>query len=365
MRHLNFGAGPATLPEPVLQQAAAEMLDWHGAGLSVMEMSHRGREFGEILANTEADLRTLLAIPDQYRVLFMQGGGIAQNALVPLNLLLPGKTADFVHTGAWSGKSRAEAERYGAVHVVASSEASGFDHIPPEEEWQRTKGAAYLQICGNETIGGVQFHFIPKALEGVPLIADLSSEILSRPLDVARYGLIFAGAQKNLGVAGLTIVIVNEALLGHARDECPSVFNYTAVARAHSMVNTPPTYAIYIAGLVLKWLLGHAAPGQAALEVIEARNLAKSRALYEFIDASGFYHNRIRIEDRSNMNVPFTLANEKLNAPFLADAEAAGLLQLKGHASVGGMRASLYNAMPMTGVVTLIDFMRDFEARRG
>jgi phosphoserine aminotransferase len=365
VRPLNFGAGPATLPEPVLIQAAAEMLDWHGAGLSVMEMSHRGREFGEIIGAAEADLRRLLSIPENYRVLFMQGGGIAQNAIVPFNLLEPGKTADFVHTGAWSGKSRQEAGRYGKVHTVATSEWSGFDHIPPESDWRRTEGAAYLQICGNETIGGVQFHFVPKQPKGVPLVADLSSEIMSRPVDVTRYGLIYAGAQKNLGVAGLTLVIINEELLGRARHECPSVFNYSTVAKAQSMVNTPPTYAIYIAGLVLKWLLSQGEPGRPALEVMRAQNQAKSSALYGFIDTSGFYHNRIRVEDRSTMNVPFTLADEQLNAPFLSEAEAAGLLQLKGHASVGGMRASLYNAMPESGVARLIEFMRDFEKQHG
>ncbi len=365
MRHLNFGAGPATLPEPVLEEAAAEMLDWHGAGLSVMEMSHRGREFGEILAHAEADLRGLLAIPEDYRVLFMQGGGIAQNALVPLNLLAPGDTADFVLTGSWSVKSAAEARRYGRVNIAASSEAEGFDHIPNESSWQRSPDAAYLQLCGNETIGGVQFHFIPELPDDVPLVADLSSEILSRPLDVARYGLIFAGAQKNLGVAGLTLVIVNPRLFGRAREACPSVFNYELVAKAQSMLNTPPTYAIYIAGLVLRWLIAQGDATHTPLEVMQARNLAKSGALYDFIDASGLYRNAIRVADRSSMNVPFRLNEERLDAAFLIEANAAGLLQLKGHASVGGMRASLYNAMPEAGVLRLIEFMRDFEERRG
>ncbi len=363
MRLLNFGAGPATLPEEVLQQAQAEMLDWHGRGMSVMEMSHRGAEFEGMLAQAQADLRELLDIPSHYAVMFMQGGAIAQNSLVPLNLIGTRHAADFVLTGAWSAKSLAEASRYLRANVVASSESTGFDHIPDEVEWQLDPDAAYLQICGNETIGGVQFHHEPESLPGVPLVADLSSEIMSRPVKVDRYGLIYAGAQKNLGVAGVTIVIVDQTLFGRTSPVCPSIFNYQSVAQADSMLNTPPTYAIYISGLVLQWLRRQATPGRSALEVMQQRNAAKAADLYAAIDASDFYSNSIRKSDRSVMNVPFRLADDKLNQPFLDQARAAGMLQLKGHKSVGGMRASIYNAMPHAGVTRLIEFMQDFEKR--
>ena len=363
MRLLNFGAGPAALPEEVLLQAQAEMLDWHGSGLSVMEMSHRGAEFEGILAAAQADLRELLGVPEHYAVMFMQGGAIAQNSLVPLNLYGSKASADFVLTGAWSAKSIAEASRYGRANVVASSESSGFDHIPDEASWQLDPNAAYLQICGNETIGGLQFHREPYSLPGVPLVADLSSEIMSRPVDVEKYGVIYAGAQKNLGVAGVTILIVDKALFGRTSAACPSIFNYQGVAGADSMLNTPPTYAIYISGLVLQWLKRQAVPGQSALEVMQQRNAAKASDLYAAIDSSGFYSNSIRPRDRSVMNVPFRLADDKLNQPFLDQAKAAGMLQLKGHKSVGGMRASIYNAMPHAGVTRLIEFMQDFETR--
>lgn len=363
MRLLNFGAGPAALPEEVLLQAQAEMLDWHGAGLSVMEMSHRSVEFEGILAQAHADLRELLKVPEHYAVMFMQGGAIAQNSLVPLNLLGSKDSADFVLTGSWSLKSMAEASRYARVHVAASSESSGFDHIPDESSWQLDPNAAYLQICGNETIGGLQFHQEPHSLPGVPLVADLSSEIMSRPIQVEKYGLIYAGAQKNLGVAGVTIVIMDEALFGRTSAVCPGIFNYQSVAGARSMLNTPPTYAIYISGLVLQWLKRQASADHSALEVMQQRNAAKARDLYAAIDASDFYHNPIRSKDRSYMNVPFRLADDKLNLAFLDEAKAAGLLQLKGHKSVGGMRASIYNAMPHAGVTRLIEFMQDFEKR--
>jgi phosphoserine aminotransferase len=363
MRLLNFGAGPATLPEEVLQQAQAEMLDWQGSGMSVMEMSHRGVEFEGMLAQAQADLRELLGVPEHYAVMFMQGGAIAQNSLVPLNLIGSKDSADFVLTGAWSVKSQAEASRYLRARVVASSESSGFDHIPDEADWQLDPNAAYLQICGNETIGGLQFHREPQSLPGVPLVADLSSEIMSRPVEVDKYGLIYAGAQKNLGVAGVTIVIVDEALFGRTSAGCPSIFNYESVAGADSMLNTPPTYAIYISGLVLQWLKRQATAGQSALEVIQQRNAAKAGDLYAAIDSSDFYSNSVRTSDRSVMNVPFRLADDKLNQPFLDQAKAAGMLQLKGHKSVGGMRASIYNAMPHAGVTRLIEFMQDFEKR--
>jgi phosphoserine aminotransferase len=364
MRLINFGAGPSTLPEEVLVEAQAELLDWHGCGMSVMEMSHRSSEFGQIIGQALADLRDLLAVPPNYKVLFMQGGGMAQNALVPLNLLRGRDSADFVHTGAWSSKSIAEANRYARANVVASSEASGFDHIPDQSHWRRNAGAAYLHFCGNETIGGLQFHFIPDALGDVPLVADLSSEIMSRPVDVSRFGLIFAGAQKNLGIAGLTIVIVREDLLGQASDACPAVFNYTQAAAQDSMLNTPPAYAIYMSGLVLKWLNRQAGDGRRALEVMQQRSLAKAAALYAAIDGSMLYRNHVALPDRSTMNIPFRLVDERLNQAFLEEARASGMTQLKGHKSVGGMRASLYNAMSHDGVVHLVDFMGDFEQRR-
>jgi phosphoserine aminotransferase len=364
MRLLNFGAGPSALPEEVLLEAEAELLDWHGSGMSVMEMSHRGQEFGQIIGQAMSDLRELLAVPSNYRVLFMQGGGMAQNSLVPLNLLRGRESADFVHSGAWSSKSIAEASRYARAHVVASSDSTGFDHIPDESTWRRNQDAAYLHYCGNETIGGLQFHYIPEPLGDVPLVADLSSEIMSRPLDVSRFGLIFAGAQKNLGIAGLTIVIVRDDLLGQASEACPTVFNYTQAAAQDSMLNTPPAFAIYMSGLVLSWLKRQARDGVSALEVMQQRNLAKASALYAAIDSSTLYRNRIAVADRSYMNIPFTLSDEGLNQPFLEEARHNGMAQLKGHKSVGGMRASLYNAMPHDGVVRLIEFMQDFERRR-
>jgi phosphoserine aminotransferase len=358
----NFSAGPAVLPKAVLQQAAAEMLDWHGSGMSVMEMSHRGPEFISIYQQAEADLRELLNVPANYKILFMQGGGLGQNSLVPLNLAgraaQQPATIDFVQTGSWSSKSIKEARRYANVNVAASAEANGFTAVPQQDTWKLSPGAAYLHVCTNETIDGVEFNFVPTVQGSTPLVADMSSHILSRVIDVSKYGVIFAGAQKNIGPAGLTLVIVREDLLDAALPICPGVFNWRAVADADSMLNTPPTYAIYIAGLVfahLKKLGGVAA--------MEQRNIEKARLLYAALDADDFYQNRVAPEYRSRMNVPFYLRDESLNDKFLAGAKARGLLQLKGHKSVGGMRASIYNAMPIEGVQALVDYLNEFAGR--
>lgn len=361
----NFSAGPAVLPKEVLQQAASEMLDWHGSGMSVMEMSHRGPEFISIYQQAEADLRELLNVPANYKILFMQGGGLGQNSLVPLNLAgrkAQPATIDFVQTGSWSSKSIKEAARYAKVNVAASGEAGGFTTVPPQDAWRLSDDAAYLHVCTNETIDGVEFNFVP-TVQGahgrdVPLVADMSSHILSRVIDVSKYGVIFAGAQKNIGPAGLTLLIVREDLLDCALPICPGVFNWRAVADADSMLNTPPTYAIYIAGLVfahLKRLGGVAA--------MEQRNIEKARLLYAALDADDFYRNRVAPECRSRMNIPFYLRDESLNDNFLAGAKARGLLQLKGHKSVGGMRASIYNAMPIEGVQALVDYLNEFAGR--
>jgi phosphoserine aminotransferase len=356
----NFSAGPAVLPKEVLQQAASEMLNWHGSGMSVMEMSHRGPEFISIYKQAEADLRELLNVPANYRVLFMQGGGLGQNAIVPLNLVgrkAQPATIDFVHTGSWSGKSIKEAARYAKVNVAASAEANGFTSVPPQESWQLSGNAAYLHICTNETIDGVEYNFVPEVGD-TPIVADMSSHILSRAIDVSKYGAIFAGAQKNIGPAGLTLVIVRDDLLDCALPICPGVFNWRAVAEADSMLNTPPTYGIYIAGLVFAHLkrLGGVAE-------MERRNIEKARLLYEALDADDFYQNRVAPECRSRMNIPFYLRDESLNDQFLSGAKARGLLQLKGHKSVGGMRASIYNAMPIEGVQALVDYLNDFAKR--
>jgi phosphoserine aminotransferase len=336
------------------------MLDWHGSGMSVMEMSHRGPEFISIYKQAEADLRELLNVPANYRVLFMQGGGLGQNAIVPLNLVgrkAQPATIDFVHTGSWSGKSIKEAARYAKVNVAASAEANGFTSVPPQESWQLSGNAAYLHICTNETIDGVEYNFVPEVGD-TPIVADMSSHILSRAIDVSKYGAIFAGAQKNIGPAGLTLVIVRDDLLDCALPICPGVFNWRAVAEADSMLNTPPTYGIYIAGLVFAHLkrLGGVAE-------MERRNIEKARLLYEALDADDFYQNRVAPECRSRMNIPFYLRDESLNDQFLSGAKARGLLQLKGHKSVGGMRASIYNAMPIEGVQALVDYLNDFAKR--
>ena len=359
MRVYNFSAGPAAMPEPVLQRAQAELLDWHGRGMSVMEMSHRGADFGAVMAKTETDLRALLAIPANYRVLFMQGGGLAQTAAVPLNLLAAGGVADYVDTGHWSQKAIAEARKYGNVNVAASAADAQYTCIPPQSAWRLSRDARYVHVTTNETIGGVEYFWIPDT-GGVPLVADASSHILSRPLDVAKFGVVYAGAQKNIGPAGLTLVLVRDDLLGRARRECPSVLDYTVQAGAASMFNTPATFAIYLAGLTFEWLAA-----QGGLAAIERANVAKADALCGEIDRTGFYRNPVQRPDRSRMNVPFFLRDERLNEPFLSGAAARGLMQLKGHRAVGGMRASIYNAMPMAGVSALIDWMREFEREHG
>lgn len=360
-RPYNFSAGPAALPDEVLAQAASEMLDWHGSGLSVMEMSHRSKEFIAIHEQAIADLRELLAIPNEFRILFMQGGGIAENAIVPLNLSR-GQKADFVVTGGWSQKSQKEARKYCDVHIAANGDAEGYTILPAPAQWNVRADTAYVHICSNETIHGVEFHTLPdlKSLGcDAPLVVDFSSQVASRPVDWSRVGLAFGGAQKNLGPAGLTLVVVRDALLGQALPVCPSAFDYRVVADNDSMYNTPPTYAIYIAGLVFQWL-----KRQGGIRAMEARNVAKSQLLYQAIDSSQLYVNQVAANCRSRMNVPFFLRDEALNEAFLAAAKAAGLLQLKGHKSLGGMRASIYNAMPIEGVQALVDFMRDFERTR-
>ncbi len=359
MRVFNFSAGPAVLPEAVLQQAAAEMLDWHGSGMSVMEMSHRGKEFISIADKAEADLRTLLAIPANYKVLFLQGGAIAENAIVPMNLLRGRTVADYIHTGEWSKKSIKEAGKYCTAHIAASAEDRQFTYVPPRDTWQLTPGAAYVHVCTNETIGGVEYQWTPDVGD-VPLVADVSSHILSRVVDVSKYGVMYGGAQKNMGPAGLTLVIVRDDLLDRALPITPSAFHWQEQAAADSMLNTPPTYAIYIAGLVFEWLLA-----KGGLPAIERANIAKAQLLYECLDQSGFYVHKVRREDRSRMNVVFRLPNETLDKTFLQGAEAQGMVQLKGHRAVGGIRASIYNAMPIEGVQELADYMREFEKQHG
>ena len=358
-RIFNFSAGPAVLPEEVLSRAGDEMLDWRGSGMCVMEMSHRGKEFMSIAADAEKDLRDLLAVPANYKVLFLQGGATLQFAQIPMNLLAGKAKADYAVTGEWSKKAVKEAQAYCDVHVAAISEDRAFTYFPEQKSWKIRSDAAYLHYCSNETIGGVEAHWIPDA-GGVPLVADASSHLLSQPLDVSKFGLIYAGAQKNIGPAGLTIVIVRDDLLGKAAKGTPSVMDYKQQAAAESMLNTPATYAIYIAGLVFKWLkqLG-------GLAEIEKRNIAKAQLLYGYLDKSSFYKNSVNPNDRSRMNVPFTLKDASLDDSFLKGAEKLGMVQLKGHRSVGGMRASIYNAMPIEGVQQLAAYMKEFEAKHG
>ena len=358
-RVFNFSAGPAALPESVLRQAADEMLDWHGSGMSVMEMSHRGKEFIAIHAEAESLLRELLGVPANYKVLFMQGGAMAENAIVPMNMLRGRSSADYINTGEWSKKSIKEAGKFAKVNVAASSESTAFDRIPKRETWQLDPNAAYVHICSNETIGGVEFHFTPDVGD-VPLVADMSSSIMSRPVDVTKYGLIYGGAQKNIGPAGVTLVIVRDDLIGQALPITPSAFDYKQQADNDSMLNTPPTYAIYIAGLVFNWI-----KAQGGLAGIEARNRAKAKLLYDALDASEFYSSPVAREDRSLMNVPFKLKDASLDAAFLKGAQERSMIQLKGHRVVGGMRASIYNAMPIEGVQALVAYMREFEAAHG
>jgi len=357
-RVFNFSAGPAALPEEVLRQAAGEMLDWQGSGMSVMEMSHRSREFMSILESAQCDLRELMVVPGNYRILFMQGGATAQNAIIPMNLAgrkSQPAIADFIHTGIWSGKSIAEAGRYCRVNVAATSESTGFTTIPPRDSWTLSENAAYVHICSNETIHGVEYHFVPDVGD-VPLVADASSHILSRVVDVSKYGVIFASAQKNMGPAGLTAVIVREDLLGHALPICPSMFDWSNVAGNDSMFNTPPTYAIYIAGLVFQWL-----KRQGGVAAMEQRNIAKASLLYDYLDSTEFYSNPVAKYCRSRMNVPFFLHDRKLENAFVDGAAREGLAYIRGHRAVGGMRASIYNAMPVEGVQALVAYMREFE----
>jgi phosphoserine aminotransferase len=362
IRPFNFSAGPAAMPQEVLTEAAAEMLDWHGSGMSVMEMSHRGKEFGAIYEQAQADLRELLAIPENFKILFMQGGGLAENAIVPLNISRGG-TADFVISGSWSQKSEKEARKYANAHIAASNEADGHLSLPDPATWKLSADASYVHVCTNETIHGVEVHTLPdlKALgSNAPLVIDFSSHVASRPVDWSKVGLAFGGAQKNLGPAGLTLVVVREDLLGQALPVCPSAFNYKTVADNQSMFNTPPTYSIYIAGLVFKWL-----KKQGGIAAMEQRNIAKAELLYSAIDQSQLYQNKVASNCRSRMNVPFFLRNESLNEAFLVGAREHGLLQLKGHKSVGGMRASIYNALPIEGVQALVNYMHTFEKTHG
>ena len=354
-RVYNFSAGPSAFPEPVLRQAQQEMLEWRDSGMSVMEMSHRGKHFSLIAEELESDLRALLAVPENYKVLFLQGGASAQFSLIPQNIL-GGKTkACYVNTGAWSEKAIKDAGAYCEVIVSASSESTKFTTIPYAADWAIDSQAAYLHYTSNETIHGVEFQTCPDS-RGLTLVADMSSNILSRKIDVSRYGLIYAGTQKNMGPAGVTVVIVRDDLIGHAPKTVPSVFNYAEQAKNQSMLNTPATYSWYLVGLVLKWL-----QAQGGVDAIEQRNSAKAAKLYQTIDQSTLYANPVEIASRSRMNVPFILSDENLDKPFLAAAEANGLFELKGHRSVGGMRASIYNAMPEAGVQALIDFMAEFE----
>jgi len=358
-RVFNFSAGPAALPLPVLERARDELLDWQGSGMSVMEVSHRGREFMECAASSERNLRTLLGVPDDYKVLFLPGGATLQFASIPLNLTSPGDTVDYVITGSWGKKAVSEAKRYCEVHIAADAAPDEYTVATPSARWQLSASPRYVHYTPNETIHGVEYHSIPD-VGAIPLVADFSSSILSRPLDVSRFGVIYAGAQKNIGPAGLAVVIVREDLLGKARPETPGVIDFKTMADSDSMWNTPPTFAWYLAGLIFEWLIE-----EGGLEAMERRSIAKSQKLYRFIDASGFYSNRVQIESRSRMNVPFTLADDSLDAPFLKESAAAGLSNLKGHRAVGGMRASIYNAVPEAAVDALIDFMADFEKRRG
>jgi len=357
-RCYNFCAGPAALPEPVLETARDDLLDWHGSGLSVMEMSHRSPELVGIAERAERTLRDLLEISDDYAVLFLQGGASTQFSAVPLNLLGEKGRADYVNTGQWSKKAIAEARRYGEVNVVASSEETNFSTIPPQAQWRRGDDPAYLHYTPNETIGGVEFFWTPRV--DVPLVTDMSSTLLSRPIEVNDFGVIYAGAQKNIGPAGLTLVIVRRDLLGRADPKCPAMLDWKTAADNDSMYNTPPTFALYLAGLVFDWLVE-----QGGLPAMEAINRRKAEKLYAAIDRSDFYANPVELASRSLMNVPFTLADDALDKRFLHESEAAGLLNLKGHRSVGGMRASIYNAVSETAVDALIDFMQDFEKRNG
>jgi len=358
-RIFNFSAGPAALPQEVLEQAREELVNWRGCGMSVMEMSHRGKEYMGIQAEAEADLRELMGIPANYKVLFLQGGASSQFAMVPMNLYRGKASADYLNTGEWSKKAIKEAKKYGAVNVVASSEDKNFTYAPTLDAWKLDPNAAYVHYTPNETIGGVEIFWTPET-GNVPLVADMSSNILSRPIDVSKFGLIYAGAQKNIGPAGLTIVIVREDLLGETVKGTPTMFDYKIAADNDSMYNTPPTYAIYIAGLVFKML-----KAKGGIAAMEKTNRAKAKLLYDALDASSFYSSPVAVENRSLMNIPFTLKDAALDDEFIKGAKARGMVQIKGHRSVGGMRASIYNAMPIEGVQALVDWMKEFEKLHG
>ena len=354
----NFSAGPAMMPQAVLRRAHDEFLSWQQSGINVMEMSHRGRDFMAILEHAEAQLRTLMAIPENYHVLFLQGGATLQFSAIPLNLLADNQQADYFHTGQWSEKAIAEARRYCQVNIVAQVDHTNQPYaIPAEKQWQFNPDAAYVHYTANETIDGIEFDTIPDSGD-VPLVVDLSSTILSRPIDVSRFGLIYAGAQKNIGPAGLTVVIVRDDLLGRSLPAIPAILDYQRQVKYGSMYNTPPTYAIYLAGLVFDWLMA-----QGGLNAMAAMNARKANSLYDYIDQSDFYHNSVAVAHRSWMNIPFTLSESSLDAAFLAEAEQQQLIALKGHRSIGGMRASIYNAMPEAGVAALIAFMTEFAQR--
>ncbi len=353
----NFGAGPAMMPGAVMQQVQAELLDWNGTGISVIEMSHRSKEFLSIAEQAEADLRDILGIPEHYRVLYVQGGATTMMSMVPLNLLANGETADYVLTGSWSAKACKEAGRLANIHIAASSEADRYFTIPDQKEWQLTGQAAYLYYTDNETIAGVEFADVPD-IGGIPLVCDMTSNFLSRPFDVSKYGIVFASAQKNFGPAGLACVIIHEDLIGRAGEKTPFLYDFKTYAENDSMFNTPPTFNWYMAGLIYKWVRQ-----QGGLEAMDRNARERSDRLYAVIDASDFYSNPINRQYRSRMNVPFILADDGLNSLFLAEARNNNLLELKGHRSVGGMRASLYNGMTIEGIETLIDFMQDFARR--
>jgi len=355
----NFAPGPAMLPAEVMAQVQAEFLDYHGAGMSIVEISHRSKEFAALAEESDRDLRALLDIPGNYKILFLQGGATSQFAMAPMNLLAGGRTGDYLHTGIWSGKAIEEARKHGKVNVAASSEKQNFMVIPGRDEYRLSEDPAYVYYAANETIGGGEFQTTPD-VGNIPLVSDMTSNILSRPIDVSRFGAIIAGAQKNIGPAGLVVVIVREDLIGKPSANLPTLYDYAVMAKEGSMYNTPSTFGWYVAGLVFKWILK-----QGGVATMEHNAIARSAKLYQAIDQSGFYGNPVAPEFRSRMNIPFTLADEALNDVFLKEAKAANLVELKGHRSVGGMRASMYNAMPQSGCDALIDFMRDFEKRHG
>lgn len=350
----NFSAGPAVLPKSVMLRAQAEMLDWHGSGMSVMEMSHRGKHYMSIIEKVESDFRSLFNVPKNYKVLFLQGGAIAQNSMVPLNLL-NGKKANYVVSGYWSKRSYQDALPFGDMTIAASSEVIDYAKAPDPKDWKIDPSAAYVHFCSNETIHGVEYFEMP-SIKSIPVVADMSSHILSRPVDISQFGVIYAGAQKNIGPAGLTIVIVRDDLLDVASPLTPSVFNWKTQVENQSMINTPTTYSIYMAGLVFEWLIE-----LGGLEVIEKQNIKKAELLYSYIDSTDFYSNPIDIKNRSRMNVPFRIQNEDLHTSFVTGAENLGMIGLKGHRLVGGIRASIYNAMPIEGIQALVDYMKDFE----